>query len=75
MKEYLEFKLIQKLPKTAVYAVVSKSDGKILGRVYWHWAWRQYIFEAFNITIWSRGCLQQIQDFIDKLMEERKKNP
>lgn len=78
MKEYIEFKLVQKLPKTAIYAVISKSSGKRLGTIRWYGPWRQYVFIPINVgpimeTTWSRGCLQQIQDFIDELMEERKK--
>jgi len=73
MKEYVEFILAQKKPKTNVYWVISKSDGGILGRILWDGPWRQYIFRASPNTIWSSGCLKQVCDFIDELMEERKK--
>jgi len=45
MKSYVDFELEEKKPKTAVYRVVSKSEGTILGRIFWRWAWRQYVFE------------------------------
>lgn len=76
MKKYIEFKLVRKLPKTAIYAVISKSDGAILGHIHWYASWRQYTFSPTieMETEWSRGCLQEIQDFIDKLMAARKPN-
>ena len=72
MREYLEFRHLFDKPKTSVYAVFSKSNGKELGRIFWYAPWRQYCFFPVSETVWSRGCLQQIQDFINKLMEERK---
>lgn len=75
MTEYIEFKLVRKLPKTGVYAVISKSSGKPLGVIRWYVPWRQYVFVPIRVveTVWSSGCLQQLQDFINKLMKERKK--
>lgn len=74
MTWYLEFKVIEHKPKTEVYAVLSKSDNEIiLGRVFWWPQWRQYVFEPREQTVWSRGCLQQVYEFIEKIMEARKK--
>ena len=73
MKRYLKFIVIEHKPKTDVYAVISRSDGSTLGRISWWAQWRQYVFEPIMKTVWSRGCMQQINDFIEKLMEARKK--
>lgn len=73
MKKYVDFELAERKPKTAVYRVVSKSNRETLGSVYWYGPWRQYVFQPEPETIWSHGCMQQVLDFIQKLMEERKK--
>lgn len=73
MKDYVEFVVAEKKPKTNVYSVLSKNNGDILGRIYWYSPWRQYIFHPAPQSIWSRGCLKQVMDFIQKLMDERKK--
>lgn len=73
MKRYLMFVVVEHKPKTEVYAVISKSDGSTLGRILWWAQWRQYVWEPTLKTVWSRGCLQQVYEFIEKLMEARKK--
>jgi hypothetical protein len=75
MKKYVTFELTEKKPKTNVYNVRAKNDGTFLGSIYWHFPWRQYIFEpdSYATTIWSRGCLQQVMEFLNGLMDARKK--
>jgi len=72
-KEYVYFEVAEEKPRTNVYNVISKSEGIVLGIIYWHAPWRQYIFEAYAGMLWSRGCLKQVINFIQKLMDERKK--
>lgn len=71
MKKYVEFLLVGRKPKTNVYNVVSKSDQALLGTIYWEAGWRQYVFDPWRKTIWSRGCLKQVIEFIQELMDER----
>ena len=73
MKSYVDFELAEKKPKTSVYLVRSKSDRSVLGRIYWWFAWRQYVFAPSPSTLWSNGCLDEVQTFIKGLMEERRK--
>jgi hypothetical protein len=72
-KEYVEFRLFEKKAKTAVYEVVSKSTGEVLGTIMWYGPWRQYTFDPNDNTTWSSGCLKQVIAFLDKLMLERRK--
>jgi len=74
-KKYLAFILVDKKAKTNVYLVKSKSDNYLLGKIYWYFPWRQYIFDSYSNNIWSRGCLKQVMDFIEELMNARKKKP
>jgi len=73
MTQYLSFRWLFDKPKTGVFGVYSLSSGEELGRIFWYASWRQYCFFPTSETVWSRGCLHQIQDFMNKLMEERKK--
>ena len=72
MKKYVEFKLAKQKPKTNVYSVLSKAYGDILGIIKWYPNWRQYCFFPEDATVWSKGCLEEINDFIEEIMEKRK---
>lgn len=86
MKKYVDFVLVEKKPKTNVYNVVKRRKRspldkpiilherppEVLGQIYWYGPWRQYIFEPLEETIWSKGCMQQVQDFLKELMDARK---
>ena len=72
MTSYVKFELAEKKPKTEVYNVLSKAEGNLLGRIFWYWAWRQYVFEPNQNTIWSRGCQSEVTAFLNELMEQRK---
>lgn len=69
--EYLNFNCVGHKPKTDVYEVSSKSDDSVLGTIKWYAPWRQYCFFPTEDKVFSRGCLNQVNEFIDKLMKER----
>lgn len=73
LQNNLYFKLVGHKPKTDVYEVRAKSDDFVLGIIKWHAPWRQYCFFPTEDTYWSRGCMNQINEFIDKLMKERRR--
>lgn len=58
---------------TKTYSVVSKQSFDILGEVKWFGRWRAYCFYPTSETIFDRKCMQEITDFINQLMEERKR--
>lgn len=70
-RSYVDFELVERKPKTNVYNVFSKNHGDLLGRIFWYGPWRQYVFEPLDGTLWSRGCLGEIKQFLTELMEER----
>ena len=59
--------------KTKVFEVRNKDD-VFFGTIEWKNTWRQYVFTppAYS-TFWARSCLKQLFDFMEKLMQERKK--
>ncbi len=65
--EYLYFTLIANKPKTRVFGVCSKSSDVQLGIIKWHGPWRQYCFFPASDTLYSRGCLQDINNFLEML--------
>ena len=45
-----------------------------LGVIRWDRGWRQYCFYPNAETMFSKGCLEDVNDFIGQLMDERKKS-
>lgn len=70
--EYLEFHLLTSTTKTKVYSVNSKLHGDRLGIIKWYGPWRQYTFWPQSSTIWNRLCLNDVMEFLQMLMAERK---
>lgn len=53
--------------KTQRLSVTSNKGGYTLGVIKWHGRWRQYAFFPQAETLYSRGCLRDIADFIESL--------
>jgi hypothetical protein len=52
--------------KTHIYSVTNNKSGEELGTIKWYAQWRQYVFVPEN-SLYSRGCLADIQDFMECL--------
>ena len=72
MSKYLKFKEVPFEGKTKRFEVISKNHGFILGRILWYGAWRCYVFHPQTETIYNKDCLKDVQDFLNKLMDDRK---
>ena len=56
---------------TTIWEILSK-DGKIyLGRIKWHAPWRCYAFFPEPHTLFNISCMQDITNFINKLMKKK----
>lgn len=55
------------------YNVMNNKSGARIGVIEWHPPWNQFVFEPITRrrTIWSRGCLEDLQDAIDVVTERR----
>lgn len=75
MAKWLEFKIQPRGDrKTDIYEVWNKEEHVLLGRIGWYGAWRCYAFyPCSGNLVFERTCLRDIADFLDQLMEERKK--
>jgi len=77
--QYMRFVLAdEQKPKTQVWNVEDVHDGAILGVIRWYGPWRQYCFFPDqsgepDSLIFSDGCLVDLQSFLKKLMDERRK--
>lgn len=72
--KYLAFRLLGDSGKTQTYSVDSRnppSYGDRLAIIKWYGGWRQYCLFPESETVWNKGCLQDINDFIGGLMEKR----
>jgi len=60
--------------KTRLFNIHNNRTGMKLGQIRWYGAWRQYCFFPFKFeeTVWSEGCLRDVNSFIRRLMEERR---
>ena len=71
-----KFFTIDKLPRRQEHRTdffeVYSHRGNRLAVIRWYGPWRQYVFFPDRETIWTVGCLSEIQIFINGLMNERK---
>lgn len=77
MEEYEYFKVeknkeASKGKKTDVYDIINSNSGGRLGQVRWYSEWRRYCFFPDSDTVFSKGCLEDVNTFINQLMEDRK---
>lgn len=73
MTEYLFFEsvAVPEARKTGVWNVGSRNGGDLLGIIKWFGRWRQYTFWPERGTTFNKGCLEDINEFMDKRMKER----
>ena len=71
METYIEFDVVKDTGKTKVVDVRNMSSGFVLGQIKWYGRWRQYTFQPSPDTVFSVGCLEDINAKIDELKNER----
>jgi hypothetical protein len=72
--EFIELEELHTKKKTKTYKVVNKDNGSFLGFVRWFGSFRQYSFFPSEGCVFEKTCLRDIADFMQKLMDERKKS-
>lgn len=58
--------------KTNRWDVQAKRAGGHLGVIKWFGRWRQFCFFPWDDCVFSKGCLADIGDFIEKAMTRQK---
>lgn len=72
MAKYIHFIRVEDKPKTSVWSVRNNSGRYQIGIVAWNPGWRQDRFTPDEGMVFSRGCLNDISEFIRSVMEMRK---
>lgn len=75
MSKYIEFFPGASKPRTKTWGIVSKSSGDLLGVVEWYGPWRQYCFFPEEGMVFSKGCLEDINAFIEEHKNDRVEVP
>ena len=65
--EYVHFDLIEEKLKTKVYSCSNNRSKTELGTVKWYPPWRQYCYFPTIQAVYSKGCLNDIEMFIEQL--------
>jgi len=60
---YVEERPAPKGRKCRYYNVQARHGG-LLGQIRWHGPWRQFCLFVDDPTVWSAGCLRDVQDAI-----------
>jgi len=60
--------------KTKIWTCWNTSGSLPLGTVQWYGPWRQYCFYPADGTIFNKGCLSDIQEFLSNAMAERQRS-
>lgn len=71
--EYFNVKRLPRVKgrKTHVFQLINRKSGFVLGEIKWHGKWRNYCFFPSGNSIWSKGCLECVQEFLRDLREDR----
>lgn len=67
--QYITFTQLPSTGKTTKWLCINNSSGDPIGSVIWYYRWRQYVYEPGQETVYSAGCLEDIQDFMRQLKE------
>jgi hypothetical protein len=70
--KYIHFQLLEKKTKTNVYLCLNNKSKDCLGPIKWYPSWRQYCFFPSVNTVFNKGCMEDINGFIDQVETERK---
>ncbi len=70
---WIEFHLIMKTAKTGMFDILNKESGYNLGQIKWYGPFRKYSFFPSENCVFETKCLQEIVDFMNELMDARKK--
>jgi hypothetical protein len=67
--KYIYFEQVSDTGKTSRWACYNNSSNDLLGGVYWYSRWRQYCFFPQYETVFSAGCLEDMNTFMKALRE------
>lgn len=70
--KYIHFVKVGDTGKTSTWLCCTNKNNDGLGVVKWYPGWRQYCFFPKMGTVFSGGCLKDIDEFIHTQMDKRR---
>lgn len=67
---YMNIRQSDDTGKTKVWFITSMRSGDALGWIKWYGMWRQYCFFPADGCIFNKGCLADIQWWIEEAMAD-----
>ena len=67
--KYITIAVIAKMPKTFIWGIYNNSSEYKIGEIKWHGPWRQYCVFISSETVFSKGCLSDISDFLTSIKD------
>jgi len=67
---YIEIIEQESSGKTKRFQIRNRKSGKVIGEIKWYSHWRQYCFFPLGGTVFSAGCMKDIQGFISRAMDD-----
>lgn len=64
---YVEGLPLEPRRKTRDWDIINLSSGDKLGQIRWYGTWRQYCFFPEGNTVWSKGCLNDVLEAIERI--------
>lgn len=71
--QYIQFRRVDDGSGKTSRWVCLTTNNDVLGEIAWNGRWRQYVLTTRD-TIWSAGCLADVQHFIGQLVEARRRS-
>ena len=65
--QFINFVEVEQKPKTKVWSCRNNRSGDELGVVKWFPGWRQYCYFPSCQAVYSKGCLDDIAEFMGQL--------
>jgi len=72
--KYIKIEEQESLFKTKVFRVININADLAIADIKWYSPWRQYCFFPYYNSVYSKGCLEDINNFIQQLMNKRRKD-
>ncbi len=65
--KFISFKMTDKKLRTTTWLCTNNRAGSELRIIKWYGVWRQYCYFPTVQAVYSKGCLEDIADFIKQL--------
>lgn len=71
--KHILFVKVSERPRTSVWSCRNNRNNGELGVIRWYSGWRQYCYFPTGGSVYSMGCLNDIQTFVKCLAEENRR--